>query len=160
MADAAPQLTKIQLYCSALYNLMDENSEVLPIKDGEVRIWKGYLTQACGLVEIPEGVRNRVIKRLGDVGSIQVVEQGRRNYPSVVALMYPPTDEVWRAYQDETLQSELLTSGPDPATLAQQIRDIREQMGGVNLVEALKNHEERITSLETKLRKSIERAGS
>jgi hypothetical protein len=76
----APQLTRIQIYCNALYNLMDENSEVMQVEEGQVKVWKGYMTQACGLVEIPEGVRNRAVKRLGDVGSIQVVEQGRRNY--------------------------------------------------------------------------------
>lgn len=154
----APVLTRIQIYCSALYNLMDENSEILQVEKGEVKVWKGYLTQACGLVEIPEGVRNRVIKRLGDVGSIQVVEQGRRNYPSVVALLGPPTDEVWQAFKDDTLQSDLLTERPDPAMMAQQIRDIREAMGGVNVPDALKNHEERISSLETQLRKLTERA--
>ncbi|HYT40941.1 MAG TPA: hypothetical protein VEP90_01225 [Methylomirabilota bacterium] len=158
MAD--DQITKIQIYCSALYNLMDENSELLPIQDGEARIWKGYVTQACGLVEIPEGVRNRVVKRLGDVGSIQVVEQGRRNNPSVIALFYPPTDEVWRAFQDETLQTDLLTNRPDPAMMSQQIRDIREQMGGVNIPDALKNHEERLNSLLIRVRKLEERAVS
>lgn len=160
MAEDAPQLTRIQIYCSALYNLMDENSEIVPIKDGEARIWKGYVTQACGLVEIPEGVRNRVIRRLEDVGSIQVVEQGRRNYPSVVALFYPPTDEVWRAFQDETLQSDLLTRRPDAATMGQQINDLRAQMGGVHIPDALRNHEERIASLESQLKKLTERAGS
>jgi hypothetical protein len=148
----APQLTRIQIYCNALYNLMDENSEVMQVEEGQVKVWKGYMTQACGLVEIPEGVRNRVVKRLGDVGSIQVVEQGRRNTPSVVALFYPPTDEVWQAYQDETLQSDLLTGRPDPAMMAQQIRDIREQMGGVHIADALANHEKRIQELEAKLR--------
>lgn len=158
MVDDTPALTKIQIYCSALYNLMDENSEILETAEGKVKIWKGYVTQACGLVEIPDGVRNRVIRRLEDVRCIQVVEQGRRNNPSVVALFYPPTDEVWRAYQDDTLQSSLLTDRPDAATMAQQISDIREQMGGVNVPEALTNHEKRLTSLETRIKKLEERA--
>jgi hypothetical protein len=155
---AEGELTKIQIYCSALYNLMDENSEVMQVNEGDVKVWKGYVTQACGLVEIPEGVRNRVIKRLGDVGSIQVVEQGRRNYPSVVALFYPPTPEVWQAWQSDALQSDLLTSRPDPAMMSQQIKDIREQMGGVHIPDALRNHEERIASIEVRLKKIEERA--
>lgn len=141
--DSSP-LTRLQIYCSALYNYFDENSEVMQLDEGTVKIWRGYTTQACGNVEIPEGVRNRVIRRLEDVGSIQLVERGRRNTPSVVVLLEPPTAEVWE--RDFTLED--LTARPDPAILSKQITDIHKTLGGLPLAEMFKNIEERLKTLE------------
>lgn len=145
----APPLDRIQIYCAALYNHMDLNSKMVQLEDGQpIKIWTGFTTKASDLVEIPEGVRNRVVRRLTDIGSIQVVEQGRRGYPSIVALLYPPTTEAWEGY----FERKPLTNRPDPAMLASQVKSLTERVGEVDIGEAFKNLEERVTKLERQVR--------
>ena len=91
-----PQLTKLQMYCSALYNIMDKDAVAVTLSDStEVRVWRGLITETAASVGAGEGVYSRVIDRLTILGRIAVLDRGRRNNPSTVALHFPPTGEVW-----------------------------------------------------------------
>lgn len=146
-----PQLTRIQLYCAALYDIMDQNSELIETSQGAVKTWTGYVGATADSVGIPEGVRTRVIRRLADIGSIQVVETGRRNVRSIIALLTPPTGEAWESEADSGQSA--LTNAPDPAILAREVKSLIDQIGGVDVKAVLVNFEERIQKLEVQFRK-------
>lgn len=145
-----PQLTKLQMYCSALYNIMDKDAVAVTLSDStEVRVWRGLITETAASVGAGEGVYSRVIDRLTILGCIAVLDRGRRNNPSTVALHFPPTAEVWAR---KNLDSDL-TNRPSPAMMQAELRDIRGQLGGLNVIKALSNLDQRLTEVEIKLAK-------
>ena len=145
-----PQLTKIQIYCSALYATMDAEAVTVTLSDGtEVKVWKGLITATAASVGAGEGVYSRVVDRLTAIGCIDVLDKGRRNHPSTVALHFPPTPEVWA----QRISPKDLTSRPSPATMQAELNSLKSELGGVNLKLILKNFEDRLTKIELRLAK-------
>jgi hypothetical protein len=149
MSDA-PQLTKIQMYCSALYDAMDRESVIVELGDGtKVKVWKGLITKTAESVGAGEGVYSRVVERLTLLGCITVLDKGRRNFQSTVALYYPPTAEVWA----QEISPEDLTTKPTPARLQAELKSLKDRTGGIDVKLALKNLDDRLMVVETKLAK-------
>lgn len=139
-------MSKMQSYCSLLYERMDSEATV----EENERVWRGKIISTCAELGIPEGTYAKVVGQLRKMGCIEQVMRGYRgNAPSVYTLQYPPTPEVWRQAVTGTIP---LTDGPTFDRVAALVEDLRKQMGGVNLVSALANIEERLTKLETAIR--------
>lgn len=141
---------KIVGYMAALYDAMTTAANELSAEDGQsVQIWQGRLIDTCTSVGIPTGSYKKVVDALRTMGCIEIISRGRRgNTPTVFVLRYPPTQEL---YDEAIVKSgwEGLTTAPSTDTLAAQVRDILKRLGGLNIVEALKNHDERLGKLET-----------
>jgi len=144
----APPLTKIQMYCSALYDAMDKDSATVQLDDGTpVKVWKGRITTTAASIGAGEGVYSRVVERLTALGCLAVLDKGRRNFPSTVALYYPPTPEVWAREIDESD----LTDRPSAARLQAELKSLKDTVGGINVKSAIKNLDDRLKAVEVKL---------
>lgn len=138
MADAKP--SKLLSYASALYARMDLEAT----QDNTDRVWRGRLIVTCRELGIPDGSRGKVVSKLRSMGCVEQVMRGYRgNALTVFILHHPPTTERFEEPEDG-----YLTSGPSLDTIAHALEDMRRQLGGVNLVSALANIEQRLLKLE------------
>lgn len=141
---------KIIGYMAALYEKMSSESKTVDVNtELPAQVWEGRLIQTCVSVGIPEGYYKTVVDVLRKLGCIEVVKQGKRGTnPTVVILRYPPTEQMY----GEVLGRagwEGLTNRPTFDTIVGQVRDIQKRLGGMDIVGALENHEQRIAELET-----------
>lgn len=145
-----PKQPKIVSYMAALYDIMATTATHVNPGDGEnILVWQGRLIQTCTSVGIPEGYYKKVVDALRKIGSIEQLSTGTRGSNlTAFVLRYPPTAEL---YDEAIVKSgwQGLTSAVSPDTLAAQVRDILKRLGGLDIVGAFKNHEERIAKLET-----------
>ena len=136
----AEQQTKTQGYANALYARMDKEAV-----DG---IWSGRLVETCIDLGIPQGGYNRAVNALRKMGCIEQLVRGfRGSQLSSFVLRQPPTPEVWDTAFVKSRNRDL-TKRPSLDTLIAQTRDLEERIGGLNIVKAFKDHEDRITALE------------
>lgn len=136
-------MSKMESYCSLLYDRMDEQASI----EENVRVWRGKLILTCTELGIPEGTYAKVVTKLRSLGCIEQVTRGYRgNAPSVFILHFPPTVDVWR---QATNVKSVLTDAPTLDSLSVLVEDLRKQLGGLNLVAAFTNIEARLTQLET-----------
>lgn len=141
---------KIIGYMSGLYAKMVEDATELTGEDGQPSlIWQGRLIETCVSIGIPKGYYKRVVDTLRGMGSIEMLARGKRGASlTAIALRYPPTVEL---YGEAIVKSgwKHLTANPSPDKLAADVRDILKNIGGINIVTAFKNHEDRVQALET-----------
>lgn len=139
---------KLAAHCASLYSRLEQAA--LTDKTTGDLIWRGKIIDAALSIGIPIGSYARVVNALRTLGCIDQIERGFRNRPSVYHLVYPPTPEVWAVHAPE--RTEDLTSAPSLDILAGQLEDVRQQLetqlGGLNIVEALRELERRIKNLE------------
>lgn len=141
-------MNKLQSYCSLLYERMNSEATI----EENLKVWRGKVISTCLELGIPEGSYSKVVNKLRSMGCIEQVMRGYRgSAPSVFTLQYPPTSEVW----DRSISGTIpLTDGPTLDRMAAMLEDLRRQIGGVNLVDALVNIEERLSKLETAVKES------
>lgn len=140
-------LTNIQIYCNGLYELFESEAENVDSEGSVYRVWKGFIVQSAANVGIPDGVYTRVMDRLRILGCLQVIETGRRNTPSVIVLLRPPTQEVWDAIDEKDL-----TKPPsDAKILGQTMEKIKTQIGEINAVDAFRAIDSQLTSIKERL---------
>lgn len=143
MSETTPEPTKFQTYCTMLYAHMD--SEAVD-EDGD-RIWRGRITAIARNLGIPTGTYGKVIKQLRMMGCIEQVVRGSRGIAlSVFVLHYPPTAE---RFQD--FGAGNLTGGPNLDRLAADVENLKRQIGGLNIVSALAEFEDRLGKIERQL---------
>src|SRR5580765_2036186 len=135
------QMTKTQAYAGALYARMEEEAN-------ENNLWVGKIVETCTSLGIPAGGYNRAMNALRKLECVELLARGSGgDRQSIVRLVRPPTPEVW---QDGFVKSRdpSLTTGPSLDMLRQEVRDMQKQIGGLNLIDALANFENRIATLE------------
>lgn len=138
-------MSKLQSYCGLLYERMDAEATI----QENVRVWSGRLISTCKEIGIPEGTYSKVANKLRSMGCIEQVNRGYRgNQLSTFILHVPPTGDLWE--QDFTFQG--LTTGPSLDRLRSSVEDLRKQLGGINIVDALANVEGRLQKLETAIK--------
>ena len=144
--------TKLQAQGNALFKkILDESLvQILPGSESkEVCIWKGKITQTCLELGIPYGSYRKVYLALQTIGAIQELARGVRASPTLIAVLKEPTDDVWEDYA-ENVPRPALTKSVQAAKLAAEVKNFLDSVGGIDIAEALKNHEKRITTLEGK----------
>lgn len=141
---------KIVGYMAGLYEVMTSQATELVAEGGEgVLIWQGRLIQTCTSVGIPEGYYKKVVDALRRLGSIEIVSRGSRGSNlTAIVLRHPPSEEL---YEDAIVKSGWsgLTTAVSFDTLVAQVKELQQRLGGLSIVDALKNHEDRVKTLET-----------
>ena len=137
-----PEQTKLYHYCSALYARMDDEAVV---EEG-FRVWRGRIVQTCIDVGIPKGTYIKVVTKLRSVGCVEQVNRGFRGASlATFILREPPTEDRLESKPD-------LTENPSYDMLLAQVEDLKRQLGGLNVVSALHNFEQRLQKVERKTR--------
>jgi hypothetical protein len=142
---ANPNVDQPKLYshCALLYAKLDSNAD-------EDHVWQGSIIDASRQVGINIGSYSRVVNALRKLGCIEQVKQGYRGNPSIYRIHFPPTDEVWLKNAPD--RTEDLTRAPSSDTMAAQIKDIQKQLGGIVIVDAFKNIEDRLQKVERQVK--------
>ena len=123
-----------------LYDILDRHATE---EEGQ-KVFRGSITQAFRELEISQSHYSNVQKLLVAAGAIELVQRGARGIPSVFVLHGKP--------EAETFSPIPLTGVPKPDmfALAQAVKDIQRQIGGLDIVRALADLEKRVGKLEKK----------
>jgi hypothetical protein len=131
----------IATHARRLYDAMLERS----YQEDDVHVFVGKVTELFNQLGISSAYYSRIRRMLIQSGSIQIVKRGARGVGSEVRLYRPPEDFTF----------EGLTHGANPATLlveletrVRRLEAWRESQGGINISQALRNHENRLSQLE------------
>ena len=141
------EASKLFTQCAALYEQLLEESTTLEGED----VWSGRIMDTVKMVGIPLGGYKRVIDRLIEMHCIDQVSRGARGEGNLTTfvLRYPPTEEVWDAFVNSSRPG--LTGSPSLATVSAQVKEIQQNIGGMDIREAFKELENRIKSLSDRL---------
>lgn len=140
-----PTQSKTQVYANEFYAHCAANAVDRVVDGKPLKVWEGSITKTCESLGIPRGTERRVIKPLEEMESIQILSRGVSNYPTVLALIRPPTVDLW-----ENISHRGLTTRPSLDRLTREVKELEKRLGGVNLAEVLKDHNERLSALEEK----------
>lgn len=143
-AELAPVRYARQFYATLLQTATEE------VSDGkELLVWRGKLTDVFRELKVTSKYYTTIRAILTKTGSITIVETGSRNRPSIVVLNHepPPLQKI----------NNLGLTGTAPAAtmmveLQRRLATLeawRESQGGINIAEALRNLEDRLTKLES-----------
>ena len=138
------QQLKTQGYAIALYARMEKEAD-----DG---VWSGRLVDTAINLGIPQGGYNRAVNALRKMDCIEQLERGfRGSQLSVFLLKRAPTQEVWDTAFVKSRDRDL-TNAPSLDMLRGEVRDLRDNFdrmtGGMNIVEAFANFEQRLKTVE------------
>jgi hypothetical protein len=143
----AESSTALRTYCSALYNLFDQEAVDVESDGSVYRVYKGFIVASASSVGIPDGVYRRVMERLTALQCLEVIGTGRRNVPSVIVLRRPPTPEIW-----DTISEKDLTKPPsDAKMMEQEIKSLQSRLGGIDQVAAFTTIDSELTSIKLRL---------
>jgi hypothetical protein len=123
------------------YDILAESAKPEKHQGVEISIFRGSLTRAWNAVGASNSYYSQVMRFLYDSGCLHLVQRGAASTPSVVAVIKRPEPNV-------TVSSGRLTTGPNPATLIQEVENIKRNVGGINIAEALAEIESRLEKLE------------
>lgn len=138
----------LYLHIFAFYKELDERSsfeEVAGTKD--VRIFRGSITRIYNALGISRSYYSKVRNALIEMGCLTILSQGNRAEGTAIVLHRAPTDEDFRQWKDRPL-----TKAVDAAILSQRVGDIEKRLGGLDVVNALIDFEERIKQQDERLR--------
>lgn len=136
---------KLFLQCLMVYNAMERAAVETEINGESTKVWTGKITNLVTSLGIGLGIYGKMMKQFNHLGCITILTQGRVGVPTEVALHFSPASVEW------TTPTRDLTDRPDAAILEQQIRDIHESLGGLNVKNALMTLESRIKQLEKEI---------
>jgi hypothetical protein len=128
---------------NALYSRFLDESTTTVVRDVEYRLWQGKLVQTCESVGIKYGSYRKIVKRLQQIDSIQILETGNRGTPTIILLLGEPTEERWT--------NPPLTKVAESDRVISAAEVLLQQLGGADLGKMLINFEDRLKTLEARL---------
>jgi hypothetical protein len=131
-------------YSVLLYDLLAKETKLEIIQDVEVPIFRGSLTKLWEQTGGSNAYYSKVMRNLTDLGCISVLQRGAGRMESVVAIIRRP--------DGEEISPAGLTRRPRPDTLVADVENIKRNLGGIDIVEAFKDVETRLLSLEREVR--------
>lgn len=134
-----------------LYGELESQSAIEEMDGVKLRVFKGSIVAAYRNCGIPQSYYSDVRKALTGMGCITILRQGARAKPTVIVLHKSPELSDY-----EVVRHSELTPRLDPAIVAQRVDDLMKQLGGINIVEAFRNHEERLRELELTTEKLLQ----
>lgn len=139
--------TKTFDHAEKFYNILAEQATREDL-DGisDVLVFRGKIGDLYKSLGASQSYYSKIRGALLDMGCISIYAQGARDRPTVVILHHPPEATEFRIRTDGHL-TERGVNG----ILAQRVDDIHKRLGGLDIVAALKNFEERLTGIETRL---------
>lgn len=143
-----PAGTRQEHYATALYARMLNDAKIV---EGQT-IWRGRIVDTCIQLGIPQGGYNRVLNLLRKLECIELIERGfRGDTLTSYRLLKPPTAEAFAESFVKSAPGDL-TRRPSLDRLSQTVKDIDDNIGGINIPKALKVLEDRIVKLERQMR--------
>lgn len=111
-------------------------------------IYEGKLGETYDELRISRSYYSRILEVLQEVGSVEFLIRGTRHYPTRIRVLEEPSPEMIEGYEDLTREpgSRRVTG----SSLAQRITAIERRTGTIDVVEALKQMEQRLTVLEAR----------
>jgi hypothetical protein len=139
-------------YAREFFEILSRGAKPEKIDGAELSVWRGKLTEVFKQLEAPNKYYTPVRAILTKTGTITIVEAGSRNRDSILVLnrnLPPPADLA-------PILAELDLTGARPsATLwvemerrVSALEAWRETAGGINIAEALRDFEVRLTRME------------
>jgi len=144
-------------HCISLYNALDERAIIKPLPDDtEERVFQGAIGTVYRSLGISQTYYGPIFQTLEDVGSILKLQRGGRNQDTVILLRGLPTD--WPedlGWKGESLtHAKPLTEDSRYAKILREVQEIGEgTIGGINVLMALAELEQRVIALEKVQRK-------
>jgi len=129
----------------AFYKYLDDRS--VEDEDGN-RVASVYLTAALSELGISPPMRAKVYKVIYESNppcAVAVV-RGGGGKPSVIYLLHPPSEGDFENALTDAIPSD--TVSPVAEEIAKRLERLEASTTGLNIVEALRNHEQRIATLE------------
>ena len=114
-----------------------------------VRVFEGHTTKVMNYLNISSSWHSRILRILEECGSIVILQRGTVNQPSIVRLLEVPSEE--RLYKFLLTQAENLATVV--AGLERRVSALegwRMSQGGLDITQAMANHESRLSQLEFK----------
>lgn len=141
MAETKPRESKMFDHASTVY------SAFMMHADPDTREWRGnnVLEYIAAETKVPKGSVGVILNRLQKCGSIEY-ERGAINRPALVRLLQAPTRTAWDAAQSS------LTRPLSYDKVLRAVRDLQKQIGHLDVVKALVSIEQRLGSIETRLK--------
>lgn len=143
-------------HASNLYEAMMDEVIVTEFKGENYDIYNGFLGKTFAKCGISNQYYKKVLNLLEEYGCIATIEKGVRNSPTRAAMLRHPRhaeipSEALGIKPRPTAENSLpkgLTDSGELATLKQSVRNLAEQIGGVNLKSELVAIERRLSALE------------
>lgn len=132
---------KLRDQAIALYVRMVDESTT---NDDGVIIWTGIFTNLCREVGIADGSYSKLRNKLVNLRCISFLQRGTGLQPTIIVLHGSPDSVDWSS-------GNRLTTGPDLATMRQELDDLRRRFGTIDLVLALTEINEENTQLARKI---------
>ncbi len=130
----------------SVYNAMEEEAEELD----DLKIYTGSLSKLVPALGISMTFYSPIFRVLYDAGYCALGDRGGRDKPSTVILIRSPK-------KDELMALTSVTDRPIVSVLT-RLESLESSLGGMSIVGALKEIEDRLVALEAKERKSNARA--
>lgn len=124
----------------AYYDTLKKLARQENIDGAKLPVFRGSLMQVWRDVSPSQSYWTPVMTFLRDYGYISLLQRGSRGRESVVVFHKRPQ-------RAEISQLDLTEQG-EAATIREELRDIQKRLGGLDIVEALRNVEERLQVLE------------
>lgn len=146
--------------CQRLYDALDE--QAIEAEDG-TRIFKGHTTVVANKLKPPitSSHYSHIRRHLVAMDCVGKMQAGSRNSESIWVLHQRPTQELLDN-ADPGMLIQNRNEREKYSILAQQVKDLKTQLGGLNVLKAMKALEDRINGLEEEvqnLRKELNTNG-
>lgn len=141
-------------HAHVVWNLMLENAKTetvkIPLTDEEleVLVFRGSIGNVFDSAGVSKTYYSPVRKILLDCGAITILEKGNIHNPSLVVLN-PETPPPQEYPPNVKSDPEDLTDAETVDTVSRRVEVLENRLGGLSIVEALKNIEFRLSQLET-----------
>lgn len=139
-------------HCETVYRALDERATIKIIGEPpeEAKVFVGKVVEVFRSLGISQTYYGPVFKTLEEVGAILRIQQGGRNVDTVIQIKQLPT--VWPenlGWKGRTVEDQPLTDDSTFAMLLSDVQALKDSTGGLNVVLALAELEQRIEALET-----------
>lgn len=135
-------------HCIKMYQALNDRATDKELESGgTARIFVGSYFECWRSTKIAQTYYTPVRKSLERHNAIDILQKGGRSADTVIHLKGLP--EAWDV--DGWNDAVGLTKQRQYATLASDVKEIKESLGGINIVNALQEFERRLVALETNL---------
>lgn len=139
------ELPAIPKYTLRFYDALRSHANVETINGHEIPIYRGPISKLWNEIGASNSYYSRVMNNLVNLECISVLVRGSANVESVVALLHRP-------HADEIPHKKPLTTRRPDATMVTDLEAVKRNIGGINIVEAFKNLEDRVSKLEREVK--------
>jgi hypothetical protein len=128
-------------YSSDFYAKLEKVSKVENVKGVDVRVYRGHVSIAYRDLGYSYTYYGPIRRALERTGCFSVLQRGSSHQDSVIVLHHSPDLATWQATNED------LTAPIEDAMLRQQLEDLKQSLGGLNVAKVLTVQESRLDDL-------------